>query len=361
VGAAAEYRSIAAALAEAKANFNPARNAVQIIRVAAGQTYAERIELDESFPRGIQIVAEDGPPPVLAPTGPEPIVSVQGGKERLVGFKLAGFHLEATGKEHAVRLADWVPAAQLSNLEIRGFQQAGILIDGAQTFGADAERILLDGLTFRNANPDAVGILLRRKTDDPSHVRIQRNRFLAPMAAGVRVESNLVDLEIFESIFYRTQSGIRLEGADRVWRDVILAYNTFYENERGLVLSDMPGPDSSGFGFYNNLFLGTLSADAVVEKNYVVAKFLSMYRTTPGGGGYNWTSRPRPEKPAAEELNYLFEAIHGRFGVNDVQFLSLDPDQAGFMVPTPASPNHKVGTMLDRQKFGPQIGALRGK
>ena len=361
VGAGEKYTSIGAALAEARENFNSARNAVQIIRVASGQTYAERIEMDESYPRGIQIIAEAGPPPLLAPTGPDPIVTVQGGKERLSAFRLEGFHLDATGKDHAIRLADWVPAAQLKQLEIRGFNQAGVLLEGAQTFGADAERIVLEQLTFKNAGPGATGVVLRRKGDDPSHVRIQKCRFLAPLTAGVRVESSLIDLEVLESIFFRTQTGVLLEGAERSWRDVVLAYDTFFENERGLVFTDMPGPDSSGFGFYNNLFVGSQSTDAVVEKNYVVAKFLSMYRTTPGGGGFNWTTRPRQEKPPTEELVYLFEANHGRFGVDDVHFQSTDPDHPEFMLPTPASTNRQVGTMLDKKKFGPQIGALKGK
>jgi len=361
VGATAQYRTIAAALAEAKENFNTSRSAVQIIKVAAGQTYAERIELDESYPRGIQIVAEEGPPPILAPTGSEPVVSILGGKERLAGFRLEGFVLEAAGKDVAVRLADWVPSAQLKKLEIRGFNQAGVLLDGALTYGADAERIILDDLTFKNAGPGATGVLLRKKAEDPSHVRVSRCRFLAPLAAGVRVDSSAIDLEVYESIFFRTQTGVRLEGAERSWRDVILQYNLFYENERGLVFTDMPGPDSSGFGFYNNLFIGSQVIDAIVEKDFVVAKFLSMYRTTPGGAGYNWTTRPRQEKPAPNDLVYLFEAIHGRFGVSDVQFQSIDPENPLFMVPTPTSPNRQVGTMLDKKVFGQQIGPLRGK
>src|SRR5262249_39214113 len=75
VGPGAKYKTIGAALAEIKKHpNNKSRKAVQIIKVAGGQAYSERIVLDGTWPRGIQIVAEPGTPPVPAPARPRPIV-----------------------------------------------------------------------------------------------------------------------------------------------------------------------------------------------------------------------------------------------------------------------------------------------
>lgn len=361
VGPDGTFRSIAAALADARQNGNDSRKATQIIKVAAGQTYPERIVIDESYPRGIQIVAEDGPPAILAPIGSEPIVVVSGGKEQVENFRLEGFHLLATGKDVAIQLSDWVPAAKLKRLRISGFKESGILLDGTQTFGAESDRIVLEDVSFRDAAPEAAGVRFRRKAEDPMHVRLQRCRFLTPLAAGVTIESGVIDVEILESIFFGTRTGIRLEGADRTWRDVVLAFNTFYENDRGVVLANMPGAGSSGFGFHNNLFVGSQTADALVEKDYVANALFSMFRSTPGGASHNWTTRPKLEAPPPQQLSFLFENVQGRFGVADLQFQSLDPEHADFLAPAANSPHQHVGTLLDRRKFGDQIGAVRGK
>lgn len=359
VGAAQEFKTIGAALRDAKRQVPKGRKSVLTIKVAAGESFAERIEIDEKFPRGIQIVAEEGPPPVLAPIGPEPAVVVRGGtgKNIVDDFRLEGFRIEAAGKAIAVQLSEWIPGVRLIRLQIRGFQQSGVLIDGAQTYGSEDKRIVLERLTFSHAAPDAVGVVFRESSQAPSHVRVVGCRFIAPLAAGIKIGSNTIGLDIDESIFFRTRSGVVLEGAQREWRDIGFAFNTFYENESALVFSEMPGPNSNGFGFYNNLFFGSRTADAVVKANYNVKTFLSMYRVTPGGSGHNWTTRARDETPLAGDLVYLFETRQGQFGATGLQFRSLDPETPDFLAPVSGSPHAKVGTMLDAKKFGLQIGA----
>src|SRR5262249_40923127 len=150
---------------------------------------------------------------------------------------------------------------------------------------------------------------------------------------------------------------------ERMWKDVVFGANTFYENDRGIVFTNMPGPQSNGLGFYNNLFFGSKTADAVVEKDLKVTDFLAMYRTTPSGSSYNWTTRKRakPAEPAKpEEINYLFETIGGEFGRGNVQFSSIDPASPDFLAPAAGSPHRQKGT-LDPKKYDTQIGAVRVK
>jgi serine/threonine protein kinase len=364
VGPAGKFKTIGAALAEIKKHpNNKSRKAVQIIKVAGGQAYSERIVLDETWPRGIQIVAEPGTPPVLAPPGPEPIVMLRpavGSKKEVSNFRLEGFHLDAAGKEVAVELAEWVLGARFQQIEMTGFAKAGVHISGAQTYGDERERNVFENVTFRNAVPAAVGMLFTRKTTEPRYVRIHQCRFLGPFDCGVKVESDAIGIDISESIFFQNVTGVKFIGADRMWKDVVFGANTFYENDRGIVFTNMPGPQSNGLGFYNNLFFGSKTADAVVEKDLKITDFLAMYRTTPGGSGYNWTTRKRAEPAKPEEINYLFETIGGEFGREDVQFMSTDPASPDFLAPATGSPHRQKGT-LDPKKYGAQIGAVRVK
>lgn len=361
VGAGRTFATIAAALADAKQNVNKGRRATQVIKVAGGQTYAERIVLDAGFPRGIQLVADGSPPPILAPSGSDPIVHLQGGKEGIEGFRLEGFELDARGKPVAVQLSGWTPGATLKRLRIGGFERAGVVFDGSQTFGAEGDKIIVEETTFRDGGSEGVGALFQHEAEDPMHIRIRECRFLGPLAAGIRFDCGAIDIEIQESIFFRTQTGVKLEGGDRAWRDFVLAFDTFYENDHGLAFSQMPGSSSSGFGFFNNLFYGSTSADAVVEQGYSSQAFVAMSRTAPGGASFNWTTRPKPDMPAPGEIDSLFETQSSRFEATDVRFASIDPATGNFLAPAPGSPHRQPGTLQDKRRFGMQIGAVRAK
>ncbi|MGE5191406.1 MAG: hypothetical protein ACM3U2_02820, partial [Deltaproteobacteria bacterium] len=135
-------------------------------------------------------------------------------------------------------------------------------------------------------------------------------------------------------------------------------------NDRAIVFTNMPGlQNTTDLGFYNNLFFGSKTADAVVEKDFKERDFLSMYRTSPGGAGYNWTTRPRLDPAKHEELPYLFETLGGGFDKKDVNFVSTDPASPDFLAPAPGSPQRQQGTLpgLHLKNVGPQIGAVRGQ
>lgn len=360
VGATGSFSSISAALAEAR-NYvnNRSKRAVFTIKVAGGQTYSERIVLDETYIRGIQFVVEGGQPAILAPTGPEPVVVIRGGKG-VENFGLEGFHLDGSGKEYAIQLSDWVQSAHLKNLQITGCTKGGILFDGTQTYGAENDRNVVENVTFRSLAPEAAGIVLRKKDEDPRYVRVEKCKFFAPMSVGVLVPSGVIGLEVAESIFHQTTTGVRFDGENRAWKDVVLTANTFFENDRAIVFSNMPGSGSGDLGFYNNLFFNSKTSDCQVEKDYKVGDFLNLYRTAPGGSLYNWTTRPKLDSPPPNEVVYLFETTTGKFGATDVQFVSTDPANPDFLAPAASSPHRSVGT-IDAKRFGAQVGAVRAK
>src|SRR5207237_1601018 len=133
---------------------------------------------------------------------------VRASKETVDNFRLEGFHLDATGKDVAVEISEWVLGARLTRLEVFGFSRAGLFVNGAQTYGDERDRIVAERIVFRNAAPGAAGILFARKTEDPRYVRVNQCRFLGPLDDGVRFESSAIGIEISESIFYRTTTGV---------------------------------------------------------------------------------------------------------------------------------------------------------
>jgi hypothetical protein len=201
--------------------------------------------------------------------------------------------------------------------------------------------------------------------EDPAYIRINQCRFLGPLDCGIRLETNVHGIEMSESIFYETQTGIKFDGADRTWRDVLIAADTFYQNDRAIVFTNMPSGQTADLGFHNNLFYGSKTADVVVEKDYKSTDFFTMYRTSPGGFAYNWTTRPLSDPAKPDEIGTLFDSSLGKYSVPDFQFLATDPASPDFLAPAPTSPHRQQGTRLTPSKlgtqFGPQIGAVHSK
>jgi serine/threonine-protein kinase len=364
LGPVGRFKTIRELLAELKKlKNNKSLKAVQIVKVAAGQTFAERIVIDDSFPRGIQFIAEPGPPPVLAPLGTEPVIILRSTNGKVENFHLEGFRIDATGKDTAVEISDWAPGAQLKRLEIFGFNSTGVHFHGAQTYGKEDERIILQESTVRSSNPAGVGVRISRKADDSAFVRINQCRFFGPLDCGILLEANSRGIEISETILDKAVTGIKFQGEDRNWNDILIGFNTFYQNDRAIVFTNMPASRSRDLQFHNNLFVDSKSADVVVEKDYKPSDFFLMYRTFPGGSSYNWTTRPTSDSARTDELSTLFETATAgsKRGVGDLQFVSTDPENPEFLAPTPTAPQKNTGTLSDVKRFGTQIGAVRPK
>ena len=362
VGPGEKHKTINAALAEIKGLKNhKSRTAVQIVRVAAGQTYAERIQIDEKFPRGIQIIAEPGPVPVLSPSGSEPAVVVSATDGKVENFHLEGFRIDAAGKEFGVLISDWATGAQFKRLEIVNFGKTGIHFHGAQTYGKEDERIIAESIVFRTSSADAVAVRIGKKTENSAYIRINQCRIFGPIECGVSIESDVRGIEISESIFSQTKTGIKFLGDERVLNDILIGADTFYQNDRAIVYTNMPTTRSRDFQYHNLLFVESKSADVVIEKDFQVAAFFLMFRSFPGGIGNNWTTRPAAESPMAGEFNNMFDGVECRRGVSDLQFVSNDPDSPEFLAPSPTAPQRQRATQMDIKRFGTQIGAVRGK
>lgn len=381
--------SIPAALAQIKQIRNNHRRSKFTIRVPGGQTYTDPIEIDESYPQGLRIIADS--PSTLSPAGGGPAITVRGGdraradKNENGRVYIENFRIDGGGsREVAISLSGWVMGLHLKGIEVNGFTKAGILADGLQSYGTEQDLITLDKITFRGS-PQAAGVILKKGSDDCSNIRLSEARFLGPLATGVLFESQAKSVYIAEGVFASTTIGVMLAGENQQWRDIVFSNNTFYQNDRGIVIANMPASGSTGFGYYNNLFLGTKGFPVSIEKDMNDLALSSMYTNSNATAmAYNWTDSAAPPLPPAPDPNKppsptdpkppdpnakspipkqirIFDAYGGRWEVKDVQFVSTDPANADFLVPTIASVQNKSATTVNAKKFKAFVGARQPK
>jgi len=178
VGPQGDFETIGEALARVKESFRPRnRGDKQIIKVQGGQTYPERIVIDNSDKSfediRIHLISDGDSPAILAPpSGDKPVVLLKDVKR----FTLEGFELNAGGGKTVVVLSGFLPGTKLRNLKIAGFSEAGLSGIGPTGYGAKNERIVLEKIDFRSSSPNAVGIRfssLKKEDDEEPQIPAQ--------------------------------------------------------------------------------------------------------------------------------------------------------------------------------------------
>ncbi|HEX6987357.1 MAG TPA: hypothetical protein VF170_18410, partial [Planctomycetaceae bacterium] len=304
-------------------------------KVRGGRTYREAVLIDNrdfSFPKRVRLVSDGPEPATLAPDGNGPAV-------RLVSverFEIEGFRLDAGGRAAAIELGSYLSGTKLRNLVIDGATGTGVLgLGPAGGFGN--ERLTVENVTVRGAGGEAVGVRLTGgESTATGHVLLRGLRLLGPMSAGLVIDDVASDIELRESVLSEAGDGVRIAGSPRL-RDLVVRNNTFFRTGRGIVFEAMPESGSDGFAFRRNIFAESATADAVVERGFDFDAFTRMLTTQGAPIEHNLTTRPEP----AENGIDLFSS-RGRRGA-ELAFVSTDPSQPAFLVPTSASAAAKAG------------------
>jgi len=346
VGPQGDFKTIGEALAHVRRQFLPvSRGTRRTIRVKGGETYAERIVIDNtdlSFPNGVQLICEGEPKAILAPAGTEPIVKLTGPSKAAELFTLEGFELRAEGKPVAIELAGYLVSTRLARLEVTGFSQCGLLGKGASGLGVAGREFVIDRVTFRGT-AEATGVKLLPGTFPSSHLRIINGRFFGPMKEGVSFRDEAINVVVRDTVFSQTGIGLAFEGIGSRWRDVIVENNSFFHNDRGIVFRAAPDGTSGGLAFRRNLFIDLDGVECAHEGTYDERKFLALM----AGGGIlnNWSNRAAgstPANPHGAEVD-LFQQS-GQRGA-EFRFLSTDPAHADFLKPAPDAPHKGAGAI----------------
>ena len=358
VGPGEAFPNVAAALAEIRKEYaahrqqfdDSAQNRRQI-RLLSGDTLTEPLVFDKSLPSGIRVIADTSLGAKLATSGTGPLITITG-RERIW---IDGLTLDASGKATAVQVSGDVSGLHLKNLTISGFTKTGIAGEGATAEGGASKRILFENVTLRSGGPEAVGIALRKGEQSTSNLRISKSTLTGPFAAGISTTGALTDVDVLETVIGDAKVAIRIEGEALRHQNLVFAYNSFHLGESGILFTNQPANDSSGLGFYNNLFLGQSGPAVLIAKGFNKDEFLRMYSKNGGGAVYNWTDTT-PATPPVPGTLPLFDA-QGQTGVKDLPFVSTDPSSGNYLKPAPNSPLVSVGLPQVKDLVHARVGA----
>ncbi len=320
VGPDGHFAKIGDALAYARETFHPlSPSDVLTIHVAGGQTYEERIAIDNSqsrsFPQGVRLVCEDAEPAVLQPTGAEPIVDLR----TVERFHLEGFTLRGSGQPTLVRLEGYLVHTALVNLVIEGSGEAAVRGVGA-TGLSGGSRLMLQDITISKPLAAAVAMQFEAGPTPTKNILVRRCRILRGFDTGIRIAGGVSGIEIAECVFDACATGIQFDDSPELWDAVTVTNDTFRAFNHGIHLQRPPTPSDGSFNVDRNLFTEARGPECLVDGHpssgtSLPANFFA---------SFNWTQRPVPATPHPGEVD-LFEQ-DGRRGAG-ITFQSIDPEQ----------------------------------
>ncbi len=323
VGPGGHFETISEALDYLKVNLRGGGDVTQNIVVAPG-TYADRIVIDNSgrrmIPKGVRIVCNDAAPAVLNPTGPEPVISLEG----VEGLVIENFVIEAGERNAAVHLGGYSLGTQLRRLTIQGVSTVGIEAVGAS--GLDSKKLLLEDIRFIASGTEATGLRCSSGQQDTQWIDIVNCRFLGPMKIGVEFASKTWNVTLRQCIFHQTRTGVSITAIAPDLQGLAFINNTFHAHQRGIVFQDNPQVGSGRFVFTRNLFLDGGVKEIDFEDGFD-AELATRLVATPR---FNWSERGAPED-LSKELDIF--SVDGSRGV-EVELMSTDPDDPNFLKPS---------------------------
>ncbi len=320
VGPDGHFATIGEALAYVRETFHPLHPSDALtIRVAGGQTYDERIVIDNSqlrsFPQGVRLVCNDAEPAVLQPTGADPIVDLR----TVERFHLEGFTLRGSGQPTLVRLEGYLVHTALVNLDIEGAGEAAIRGVGTTGFSG-GDRLTLQGITVSKPLAAAVAMQFEAGPTPTKNVLIRRCRILRGFDTGIRIAGGVSGIEIAECVFDACSTGIQFDNSPELWEDVAVTNVTFRAFNHGIHLQRSPTPSDGRFHFDRNLFTEARGPECLIDGRPSSGTSLPANFSA----SFNWTQRPAPTAPHSGEVD-LFEQ-DGRRGAG-ITFQSIDPNQ----------------------------------
>jgi hypothetical protein len=354
VGPSSEFKTLSAALADMRKRQDVDVDSNFRVQIAAGATLNERVVIEDATCPGISITVTGGEATLNAP-GSEPAIEINSTKERLRTVRIEGLKINASGRDVAVRVTGSLVAFRMAGVSISGFSVAGVEAVGVR--GDGNKPWTIERCRFLGAESSR-GIVFKKGIAELASVQVSRNRFIGPMAAGIRIEESAVYVDLIRNLFHETTAGIELVGEGRDWRTIQFLNNTFHKNRSGVAFTNQPGAGAHGIVFYNNLFLGSSGPDVVVQNGYDAVAF-QRAMTAPGGAVIgNWTdsSSNAASKPGAVDL---FSVNDNRSAVKRDELMlveTTDAESEEFLQPTPLSPLNSRG--IRRDNAGPGIGAL---
>jgi hypothetical protein len=345
VGAGSEFKSIGRALhsaAEGRAEHEAAAKGKPLrflISVKPGLPFEESVVFDESIPGEVHLLSEtSGKNISFKPSGDEPAITIK----NLSGVTIENVFIDLTGfppKDTGIVVSGAVSRCRIKNSVISKAGKSGIELSGA-VGGDGSDGITIDGVTFQNAAPTAVGVHVAKPANGPltQRVTVQRCRFIGSMSSAVFLEGSVDALTMRNCGASSTNSGVRF-AAGAVAMNVLIDHCSFRNHaEAGLLFDAMPGAGSGDFTWRNCLFAGLKKTELLIAKEYDADKFNALMSSDKPVEN-NWSDRAVTKQVSGER------DVLGKGGerVSAIQFASTSPTSDLFLVSKPSEPYKSAG------------------
>ena len=288
VGPQGHFTSINQAIVYVRENFRPlGTQETRTIQVTGGFTYPETISIISGdrnhFPRNVTIKSVGPTAAVIQGNGIQPVLNI----EQAESLIIEGFVIDANGAKTGSRIVGYSPLGRLNLLQIKNFTKTGILLEevAAQT----GEEYQINGLTLYSNIKDSVGLRCQAAHGGNTVcVQLANLRIQGPMLSGIEISGPFWKSTLSGSTISDCVVGIRFQGG--FLEDVSLMNNTLSHNERGIVFSILPEPESRNLKVLNTLFSGNSQADVVLESGDA-AGLADKLLAVPDGRHHNRTDR----------------------------------------------------------------------
>ncbi|MEZ6056356.1 MAG: protein kinase [Planctomycetaceae bacterium] len=346
VGPTGHFTTITAALEFVWKNFHPLDSEqIQVIKVAGGAVYPERIVVDATDfsvvgSRLIHIVSEGESPAILRPTGTEPIIYLN----QAFGITIEGFHVDAAGKPVAVRISNVTNRCELKSLKVTGFQEKGVDANGF--IGTSSGRTLVNQLRLVAGSANAVCIHFSGFSES-SHFDVTDSIMQGPAVAGIQFETSIEDIHVERCRFMNLKSAVQFSATGYRITEWQFHNNTLHRTGRGIVF-DEPPVSGNRVRIFKNLF--TEMSGPGAETLGDVAKLGGLL----GGGGANYNVTTRTDPPTAQEWD-IFSGKGSR-GTLTVDYVSTAPESPDFLKPKGDS---LTSAAAGAPEPDPYIGAIK--
>ena len=298
----------------------------RLIKVAGGQSYDERIVINNWNLGALHIKSEGDQRATLKPSGSDPVISV--GTSRKV--KIEGFRVDATDKAVAVHLTGVLNGVLLQNLEVSGFSAVGI--DGDRASGLRNGRLELRDLVIRSSRPTAVGVRLAAPEETLVSggievVTLANVTVAGPLAVGLDLSGLLRQVTVQRCRLHELQTGIRLNPQSGELDRLNIENNTFHRVGRAIEFQSLPSA-LKAVTLNKNLFAEV--SGAVVE--WPSATDAAAIQSLLPGATATFNATDRSPDTLAGAPWDLF-ATSGKTGLGMIDFASTEPGTGDFLKP----------------------------
>lgn len=315
------------------------------VEVAPG-TYSGSLLFDSAeFPANVRFVGSGSEAPVIEADEGAAAVTLYGAD----GLVFEGFVFDAADSDSAVYLSFQMSGVKFVDCTFRNYSKSGLVGVGCYVISGDPTTV--EGSTFDGGTAGADGAGLRIAEDPDfstvaSNLLVIGNRFVGKQRAGVVLSSESENIVIRENVFDGPPIGVDFADAGVAFKGLLIGNNTFHDTKQALLFAKMPTGQSKGV-LARNLFVSKDGTEVVVSKGRDPKKFAQSLQSR-----HNWSLRPKPQKPAANEVQVVGDGAWG----GEAALQSTKDGDSGFLKPKQGGPLAKVAGPKDGLK--PYIGAL---